>query len=104
MKKDIHKMNQGFFKSGGVFDKFAGKDHRMQFAEMQKLHQTMKAGFAAKLGEKLPEDPKGSMKAGYDAYNKLSSKVDGVSKSDFRVGQRIMNKIRDNRISPREID
>jgi hypothetical protein len=103
-RKEIHEMNRAMLGKDGAFDKFAGKDGIMQFDEAHKMNAAMKKGFAAKLGDKVPDYPKGHFKKIYDAYNHLSGETEGFTKRDSMVGQKIMEWIRDHRINQDEID
>jgi hypothetical protein len=103
-RREIHEMNRMSLRKGGAFDKFAGEDGVMQYEEAAKLNQVMKEGFKAKLGEKVPDYPKGHFKKLYDAYDHLSPEVDGFTKRDSMRGQKIMEWIRDHRISDDDID
>lgn len=103
-RKEIHEMNKAMLGKDGAFDKFAGEDGVMNIEEARIMNKAMKKGFAAKLGEKVPDYPKGHFKKIFDAYDHLSPKVEGFTKRDSRVGQKIMEWIRDHRITEEEID
>lgn len=85
-------MLKRIYAKDGPWEKFAGKDGRMQLEEGRKMDAAIRAE-SSKAGFDLPEMKKGLFKRYYTAYDKLS-KGDGFTKEDAMKGDKIQNAIR----------
>lgn len=102
--REVHEMNRKMFGKGGAFDKFAGDDGMMSLEEGKKMNDVIRQGLSKAIGEDIPAYPKGHFQKIFEAYDKLSPAKPGFSKKDARMGQKIFEFIRDQRISDREMD
>lgn len=99
----MRKMDKEMWKDGGVFDQFAGDDARMSIDEARKMNDVIRKGAADFVGEEIPGYSDDEFAAMYKAWNSLSE-GDGFTKTDMMTAQGIMDRFRDARISPSEID
>lgn len=95
-------MRKEIYKEGGLFDQAVGDDGRMSLQEAKDWDSKMRK-MAEMQGEKLPTYSEKEFMQVFNAYDSLSE-GDGFTKTDSWIAQGIMDKLRDHRISDREID
>jgi len=97
-------MNEEMYKDGGAFDKFAGEDGTLSLDESRKLNAAFRAEASKAMGGEIPDHTDEEFKQMFDAYDNLSPKKEGITKRSARRAQRIMDWIRDHRITDQEYD
>jgi hypothetical protein len=102
--EEMKAMDDAMYADGGAFDKFAGDDGSMSLDEARKMNAAFRAEAGKKLGVEIPGYSEEDFKAMYDAYDNLDPKKEGITKGGAKRSQRIMNWVRDHRITDMEYD
>lgn len=101
-EKEYNAISKAMLEEGGLYDTFAGDDKMMSLDEARKMNDSFRKR-ALGDGTEIKGYTDEEFKLMYDAYDALSE-GDGFSKVDTMIGNGVMEKFRDHRITETEID